>query len=291
MGRTALYIFFTFLPVLFLSCVEKARPLHSFYFWKLQGDLTKEDTMLKNKLGISHSYIHYMDISWSEALNMAVPRATQQINNLPGNEPYTPVIYIDNRVFEKSSQADMDTMARRILRRIEAMTRNMEGIFARNFFDNLHLPYDSNYQKRITATIDSVMRSREGLVSEVQIDCDWTEKTRDNYFLFLRQFKALLKNKDLSVTIRLYPFKYRSKMGIPPADRGVLMCYNLSPIAKPETGNSVFDLSVLRQYLTPDEAYPLPLDLALPVFGWHPWFRGGKLQGILYPYQMEVDTQ
>jgi hypothetical protein len=28
--------------------------------------------------------------------------------------------------------------------------------------------------------------------------------------------------------------------------------------------------------------YPLPLDIALPVFGWYAWFRGNSFKGIVY---------
>jgi hypothetical protein len=69
-------------------------------------------------------------------------------------------------------------------------------------------------------------------------------------------------------------------MGVPPVDRGLLMCYNLGRISEQGTRNSVFDIGELRQYLT-KRPYPLPLDLAFPAFGWYAWFRGDRFKGIV----------
>lgn len=111
-------------------------------------------------------------------------------------------------------------------------------------------------------------------VKEFQMDCDWTPRTRKNYFSFLVAFKkelrasALFGRCQLSATLRLYPYKYPNKMGFLPkeVDRAMLMCYNLS--APDHTGqrNSIFSLEVLKAYLQNTETYPTDLDIALPVY-------------------------
>ena len=67
---------------------------------------------------------------------------------------------------------------------------------------------------------------------EIQIDCDWTKSTKDKYFYLLKKIKELSK-KEISCTLRLYPYKYPEIMGVPPVDKAMLMCYNLiKPLSK-----------------------------------------------------------
>jgi len=43
--------------------------------------------------------------------------------------------------------------------------------------------------------------------SEIQVDCDWTERTKVSYFKFLKRLKEQSK-KRISATIRLHQVKY-----------------------------------------------------------------------------------
>jgi hypothetical protein len=63
------------------------------------------------------------------------------------------------------------------------------------------------------------------LSAEVQIDCDWTAATRDNYFALLKKLKQqpFFQKKTLSTTIRLHQVKFVSQTDVPPADKGLLM--------------------------------------------------------------------
>ena len=92
---------------------------------------------------------------------------------------------------------------------------------------------------------------------------------------------------ELSVTLRLYPFKYRNKMGIPPADRVMLMCYNMGNLTNPATKNSILDPSEMSKYLSGSPTYPLPVDMALPLFSWFAWFRERAFKGLVYPEDVE----
>ncbi|MBP7769990.1 MAG: hypothetical protein KA055_02600, partial [Aliarcobacter sp.] len=83
--------------------------------------------------------------------------------------------------------------------------------------------------------------------NEVQIDCDWSDSSKSNYFNLLKDLKQKL-NKTISATIRLHQIKYYSKTGIPPVDYGVLMYYNMSNIGDFNTKNSILDNEIAKKY-------------------------------------------
>src|SRR5690606_2105981 len=102
---------------------------------------------------------------------------------------------------------------------------------------------------------------------EIQIDCDWTESTRDSYFQFLKELKEI-SQKNIGSTLRLHQVKFRNKTGIPPADKVYLMCYaTSSPIEEIEK-NSILDLELLKDYLNDVDRYLLKKDVALPIYSW-----------------------
>ena len=114
---------------------------------------------------------------------------------------------------------------------------------------------------------------------EIQIDCDWSNQSKSNYFNLLQDLKKKL-NKTLSATIRLHQIKYYDKTGIPPVDYGLLMYYNMSDITKKETKNSILDTSTARKYHYNFDAYKLKLKLALPLYSQAVQFRYDKALDI-----------
>ncbi|TWF39205.1 hypothetical protein FHW36_106436 [Chitinophaga polysaccharea] len=201
-------------------------------------------------------YLHYFDVDWSESLHMAVPRGALNGDD-PGNDFYgidiTPVVFITNRTFEMQPEADGPLLAGKMARKIKAMNTRSASFFPK----------------------------------EIQIDCDWTASTRKKYFQFLEAFKKQFPGTRVSATIRLYPYRYPEKMGIPPVDKGMLMCYNLGKVSTDGTCNSIFDLKTLSAYLN-GKKYPLPLDLAFPAFGWYAWFRDGQFKSIVHQEEQFV---
>lgn len=250
------YCLYTLLILLFSCKPEKKPPVvHSFYYWKSGFRLSDEESSKLAQLKTSHLYLHYFDVDWSETLKMAVPKAIIR-NNIYEDRyrstiTYTPVIFITNRTFEQLTIAGSGELVHKITAKITAITT------------------------RIKAQLPTYA------VQEIQIDCDWTAGTRQQYFHFLEAFKKVNPGITVSATIRLYPYKYPEKMGVPPVDKGMLMCYNLGKITNLSTQNSIFDLQELQQYLS-DKAYPLPLDLAFPIFGWYTWFRDQQFKRIVY---------
>ena len=122
-------------------------------------------------------------------------------------------------------------------------------------------------------------------IPEIQIDCDWTRRTKDAYFFFLDtlRLQPFLKDKQLSVTIRLHQVKFLAGSGVPPADKGLLMCYNMGNLRKYGDHNSILNMDDLEAYTARDRIshYPLPLDLALPLFEWNVLFRRQAYAGLL----------
>jgi hypothetical protein len=117
--------------------------------------------------------------------------------------------------------------------------------------------------------------------TEFQMDCDWTMKTKDNYFYFLKKLKEISK-KQISCTLRLYPYKYPDKMGIPPVDKVMLMCYNLINPLENENKNSILDNRELESYLSPDNKYPKHIDIALPIYSWMQVYQNERFSNVIY---------
>jgi hypothetical protein len=115
---------------------------------------------------------------------------------------------------------------------------------------------------------------------EVQVDCDWTDSTKESYFEFLKLLKEKSAKK-ISVTIRLHQLKYYTRTGVPPVDYGVLMYYNMSNFKDLETKNYVLDLEVAKGYHYNFENYPLALNLALPLYSQATIIRFGEVVGII----------
>ena len=115
--------------------------------------------------------------------------------------------------------------------------------------------------------------------THLQVDCDWTEQTRETYFSFLKRLQT--DYPQLSVTLRLHQIKYANRTGVPPAQRAVLMYYNMSDIRDPNTNNYILDNKVGKAYLSNFADYPLPLDLALPLYQQTRVIRQGKLVQLI----------
>lgn len=230
------------------SCTKSSSKKISFYYWK-QGNehTTITDTMI-NKLAVQKFYVHLMDVVWNERLKQSQPieKSTVDTTNPITQKGIVPVVFISNSVLKNSDSTLLSTLAENII------------VAAKNFM------------KQVSSDFE-----------EIQIDCDWTATTSQKYFYLLQLLKKQNSNIIIGTTIRLYAQKYPKKMGVPPVDYGVLMCYNMADIKDIKTENSITNYNTLKQYLTNDN-YPIPLKVAVPVFGWYVWFKNGKYQTILY---------
>ena len=238
------------------TTVEKA-----FYYWKsayYDGFGHAEDSVLHAQKA-QKVYIKFFEVRRDETLGN-IPEAKTQLMfydsswskpDMFDSISFVPSIFIRNEVFLKSSHTEIDTLAANVNFLIEK--------FCREKFKNRK-------------------------PNEYQIDCDWTPKSRDNYFYFLNRLKAT-SNKTLSCTLRLYPYKYPEKMGVPPVDKAMLMCYNLIGPFDNQDKNSVLDNDELASYLNTDNKYPMHLDIALPIFSWAHVYHNDRFNSLIYPGQ------
>ena len=119
-----------------------------------------------------------------------------------------------------------------------------------------------------------------GPIHEIQLDCDWTSRSRPHYYEVLSQLcqRARAKGISVSSTIRLHQLSQTP----PPADRGVLMVYNTGDVTRFDGTDPILDMRDVRPYLSALKGYDLPLAAAYPVFEWRVAFRGDKYVGIVH---------
>ena len=110
-------------------------------------------------------------------------------------------------------------------------------------------------------------------VREIQIDCDYTSKSRSTYYDFLKEIRQAW-GKTVSTTIRLHQLS----MATPPADYGVLMIYNTGDPRKWEDRNPILDYRDVYPYLEHLDNYQLPLAAAYPVYLWVRNIQGVRVE-------------
>ena len=205
---------------------------------------------------ISTLYVKFFDVDADPMTGSPVPIATLQADSpFVDTMNIVPVVFITQAALRQMKGGEADSFASKISTRILQVCRNA-----------------------------GIKQTKEW-----QLDCDWTEKSRDDYFRLVDAVKKIAHRQQIkvSVTLRLYPYKYQTMMGVPPADKALLMCYNMGNLTNAATANSIIDPDEMRKYLTVGKPYPLPLDAALPLFSWYVWFRDKTYLGLVYPGEME----
>jgi hypothetical protein len=238
------------------SCRSKPAPAISFYYWKTRFELNQYESKVMAENNVKSLYIRYFDVDLDPPGGQPNPISIITFVSSVSQKAIIPVVYIKNRVFENADSSTVYTLAKNIFQLITGI----------------------NEKNKIT-------------VSEVQFDCDWTDKTKGAFFLFLDSYKKLSGLK-LSATIRLHQVKYSQRTGIPPVDQGVLMFYNMGAISASDA-NSIYEEKSALKYVSSLKHYPLPLDIALPVFSWGIGTRDGKVHYLLnkmYAKDFEKDS-
>lgn len=228
----------------FFSCRDERSVRPAIYYWKTTFDPSAEDIRKIKAAGIRKLYLHFFDVKYEAG--GVVPVAKLQVETrLPEDLEIVPVVYITNESLQQTSLQGTDTLAYYVYQLMTAIS------------DNNHLRFE-----------------------EIQLDCDWSDGTKEKYFRFLKAIRQI-SNKKMSCTIRLHQIKYQEKTGVPPVDRGMLMFYNMGDLRNPATVNSIFDKTTAKKYLEHGLSYPLPLDLALAGFRWEVVIRQGKIIALL----------
>lgn len=236
--------------VLFLAGPEPIHCSRAFYYWKSTFKLSPVERFRLKQSGIDKLYIKYCDVDWREGRACPLASLVFADSVLPVAE-IVPVIYITNKTFVSIRENAIDELANRVFQ------------FVR--------------QKNLLHKISC---------KELQIDCDWSDRTRVKYFKFLKQVGQHCKQSHvrLTTTIRLHQVKYWQRTGIPPVDRGVLMFYNMGRLGAHDFRNSIYNADDAQRYLAWLKQYPLPLDAALPVYSWTVHSRHGHVVGLIHAF-------
>lgn len=271
------------------TCEKEHEVVRSFCYWKTDLNFEKEDDSLIRNLNVKHLYVRFFDVDWNPYAKEPLPVATiRDVRLNESNPEITPGIFITNDVVLKSSKIQLDSLAARISKRVAQIGVKMNEAKADQVASSIVYPKDyykqKNYKRLNYDSIKSIELAKLKVdFKEILIDCDWSEKSKDNYFYLLKQIKKRYPATPVSATIRLWQYKYASKAGVPPVDKGLLMCYNLTKPEEFSTKNSIGTSEELAQYITHDQ-YKLKLDIALPLYSWAVVFRGNQFKGILSDY-------
>jgi hypothetical protein len=255
---------------------------------------------VNSKLNVKHIYLRFFDVDWNPYQNEALPVASLNNNNFNNQNnlnSITASVFITNNVLLKSDYKQLDTLAIRLVKKVNFKIASLIENGIKNDIwelNNKHnWPSNEEFDKMFSKdSLDQALNTKYGnFFKELLIDCDWTDKTKERYFYLLtkikNQFKLYprLKENTLAATIRLWQYKHFGKAGVPPVDRGLLMCYNVNPLGESPNINSIGSYKDIKEFITHDD-YPLKLDIALPIFSWAVIYRGNKYIGLINDYEV-----
>ena len=226
------------LCLLMAGCSERQELTegNAVYFWRTDLRLDSTEWAFLQRHHINKVYCRYFDVVIDEEGAEPKPNATIGFSStLPDSIELIPTIYITEDCMHQKHQG----LAEKIVKRIRQMN-------------------ETNDIKH---------------VSEIQIDCDYTSKSRKNYYEFLKEVKQAW-GQTLSTTIRLHQLS----MEAPPVDYGVLMIYNTGDPRKWEERNPILDIRDVQPYLKRLDSYPLPLAAAYPVYQWVRMIRNIRIE-------------
>lgn len=221
-----------FLLILF-SCGKKEPHPYTFYYWKTNLALKPTENEALKKATTPYIYTRFFDVDKVGKKFQPVATVTKN-KSFQTDKEIVPVVFIMNRAFLNIKPEEITFLAESVSNLIEKKT------------SEFHFK-PSN---------------------EIQIDCDWTAGTKDDYFKFLNELKKISK-KEITSTLRLHQVKDKDKMGIPPVSKVYLMCYSTSSPLENSDKNSILDVTLLKNYLAKLEDYPIKnIDVALPIYSW-----------------------
>lgn len=213
----------------------------TFYHWETTLDPSPTARCLLDSFSCDRLYVKAFDLSHENGKLRT--QAWLEMKDTTDLPELVPVVFITNEVFRRAAKEEIDNLADDLLQAIGK-------IFPMGY-------------------------------PELQFDCDWTAGTREKYFSFLRAVKSSCPNIMLSCTVRLHQYRDRAGQGIPPVDRGTLMAYNTGDLNDWTEENSIYDSTVVKNYLANQPAYPLDLDLAVAAYDWAAIYRRDKLVHLI----------
>ncbi|MFP3596107.1 hypothetical protein [Chryseobacterium sp. SIMBA_029] len=222
-----------FILLLSFSCSRRENHPYTFYYWKTNLSLDQEEKKTLDLAPVPYLYTRFFDVDKTGGKFQPVAVITKD-QSFESNKQIVPTVFITNQSFLNISKEEITFLAESI---------------------------NTLIQKKIIEYHFKVNQ-------EIQIDCDWTAGTRDDYFAFLKELKKI-SGKEVSCTLRLHQVKDKKQTGIPPVGKVYLMCYSTSSPLENSDKNSILDVNILKSYLSKLEEYPIKkIEVALPIYSW-----------------------
>lgn len=215
---------------------------NAMYYWRTKFALSPVERQLLADRDVKSLYVKFFDVVADGGVMR--PEATMLFaDSFPRGVEIVPVVFIDSRAFRQTTPPG--NLAAMILSRVDTMLTA-----------NGYRP-----------------------AAELQVDFDWTESNREEYFRLLSCLADSLHRhgRKLSTTIRLHQLS----QPVPPVDYGSLMVYNTGDYSNPAESNSILSVAAVRPYLKYLKSYRLPLATALPIYSWNLLFHTGKFVAIM----------
>lgn len=222
-------------------------PERAFYYWRTTWTLSDVERDALATLGVRRLYVRVFDVE--SAVNG--PRAIAKLDlaeasALSSELEIVPVVYLHNEVLQHVEPGSVRLLAELVWHEVQTAAGQLPA------------------------------------PKELQLDCDWSDSTRERYFALLGDLRAALpQGTTLSATIRLHQIKFRERTGVPPVERGMLMFYNMGSFGADADSRAIFDPEQAERYLARLAEYPLPLDAALPIWSWTLQLRNEQVEGLL----------
>ena len=221
------------LAVLLSACGPRRTVVRSFFHWQsTEGFFNKESEYL-DTLQIERVYARMFEVDWDSRRQRAFPlRTIKDLTRHEGRE-IVPHIAISDRCMQQIPARKIPELANQIHERLMRLMGDLR-------------------------------------FSEVLIDCPWTEASQENYAAFLDTFMTAFGDQAPSLSVSLHPYHVQQSaiLGVPAADRAMLLLFEYPAPAEEGDKVSILPEERLRNQLQGLPMYPLPVDLALPVFNW-----------------------
>ena len=235
MKRISVFLLTVATAIVITACTSKRSHDVDFYYWKSKCAIGETEREYFSQLQSKRLFIRLFDVDLDN--DRAVPVGPIQDfskEQIPSDSTQViPVVFITNPTFYRyTEEADIEKLASNISRTVEQLMKQV----------------DVNFE-------------------EIQIDCDWTQRTKKSYFCFLEKL-AELSGRRISCTLRLHQIRDKEQTGVPPVSRGSLMCYATQNPMEGDTRNSILDMELLKSYTANINDYPIDFDVILPIFSW-----------------------
>lgn len=224
-------------------------PANAVYFWKTVMNINNYEMNFMKMHRIKRMYVKFFDVGTDNLYDgqgeQPVPIATLVFNKMPDS--------IKNKGIEIVPVVFITVEALRLKKPLA---------------------------ERIVKRVDDMCRANHIQYNEVQLDCDWTKGTKNDYYELCHNVRQMLRKrrKGLSSTIRLHQLRDT----LPDIDYGVLMLYNTESLQNPSVKNSILSSDAVKAYMRHARS-DKHLDFAYPTYEWTLWFKGKEFIGIILP--------